>query len=189
MQPVSLQVALLKERLPELVLRPGMRVVARVVSQEAGRGVLALAGATLRAELPAELKAGERLRLEVSDVAADRVTMRLVESAGMPVAAPLPPPGEQRPRVRIDDEAPAKGAAEEREGVALVFESPRLGPMGLRLQLSGGGIVATVTARPGDPASIATAAADELREALAAVVGGPAEVTVRERRDPVDVYA
>jgi hypothetical protein len=191
---ISLPVALLRDEAPDLVLRPGMTLMARVVERHEGRGVISLANALLVAELPEQVRKGDTLRLQVQDTTAEQVTMRLLESAQqaqqLPPPVVLPLPGE--PRIRVaDDEAGEEGEPgdEPAESVALVYESPRLGPLDLRLELHKGAVRAVVGARSGEPHEIASGAADELREALASVTGKPAEVRVEERRDPLDVYA
>lgn len=191
---ISLPVALLRSEAPELVLRPGMTLMARVVERHGSRGVISLANALLVAELPEQVRKGDTLRLRVQDTSAEQVTMRLLESAQQaqqqapPVVLPLP--GEPRLRVADDEAGEEREEGDEpAESVALVYESPRLGPLDLRLELHAGGVRAVVGARAGEPHEIAAAAAGELREALASVTGKPAEVRVEERRDPLDVYA
>jgi hypothetical protein len=193
---ISLPLALLREEAPDLILRPGMTLMARVVERHEGRGVISMANALLVAELPEQVRKGDTLRLRVHDTTAEQVTMRLLETAqqAQQQAAPppvvLPLPGE--PRLRVADEDPGEGADggdEPAESVALVYESPRLGPLDLRLELREGAVRAIVGARAGEPHEIAASAADELRDALATVTGKPADVRVEERRDPLDVYA
>jgi hypothetical protein len=187
-EPIAVRVAMLREQLPGLSLRPGMTVVARVHEQQGGRGVLSLAGALLTAELPESVAEGERLRLQVQEVGAERIVLRLLSDAA-PTAVPLPLPGEPRLRVE-DDEARAKqrgGAGG--ESIALVYETPRLGALGLRLELSGAAVRVVVAAPAGEAHAAASAAAAELEEALARVTGKQAQVRVDERREPLDVYA
>ncbi|MDP9383764.1 MAG: hypothetical protein M3P50_00745, partial [Actinomycetota bacterium] len=85
MHPVSLDVALLRLQLPDLVLRPGMSVVARVASRGEGTAAsLVLAGALLKATVPAEVRAGETLRLTVAETSAERIVLRLEGSQAPP---------------------------------------------------------------------------------------------------------
>lgn len=186
--PIAVRVALLREQLPGLTLRPGMTVVARVLEQQAGRGLLSLAGAVLAAELPENVGEGDRLRLQVQDTSPERIVLRLL-SETPPSAVPLPLPGE--PRLRVDDEdaEAAQGRRGGGESIALVYETARLGSLGLRLELQGGSVKAVVAARAGEPHQLASSAAVELQEALARVTGKPAQVRVDERREPLDVYA
>src|SRR4051794_17879782 len=140
MDPIAVvDAALLRAELPELVLRPGHSVVARVASRGEGPlGVLILAGVPLRASLPEEVKVGETLRLTVTEVSPDRVVMRL-DAAAMAMAAPPPPP--QAPAARVGvDEAPRRrrGADGDEATVALRFETPALGRLDLRVELTSG---------------------------------------------------
>jgi hypothetical protein len=191
MDAVSLQAALLRAQLPDVTLRPGQKVVARVIEQQGGRGLISLAGATLAAQLPEEVEAGSKLRLQVDEVGPERVVLRTLEQAAVPLAVPLPLPTGEQAALRVDDEDEEQADARQGEGeaVALVYDTPRLGPLHLRLELTREAIRATVQARAGEPFELAEARAEELREALAAVTGREAAVTVRPRREPLDVYA
>ena len=186
--PIAVRVAMLREQLPGLSLRPGMTVVARVHEQQAGRGMLSLAGALLAAELPENVAEGDRLRLQVQDVSAERIVLRLVSDAAT-AAVPLPLPGEPRLRVEDDDTGAERGEKDGGESIALVYETERLSALGLRLELQGGNVRAVVAARAGTPHELASAAAAEFEEALARVTGKQAQVRVDERREPLDVYA
>ena len=75
MDLLRIQAALLRAQLPELVLRPGMTLPARVMERHGQMGLLLLAGTPLSAQLPDELKAGDRLRLRVEDVG-EQVVLR-----------------------------------------------------------------------------------------------------------------
>ena len=186
--PIAVRVAMLREQLPGLSLRPGMTVVARVHEQQAGRGTLSLAGALLAAELPENVAEGDRLRLQVQDVGAERIVLRLLSDAA-PTAVPLPLPGAPRLRVEDDDVATEQGGRGGGESISLVYETVRLGALGLRLELQGGSVRAVVAAPAGEPHELASAAAAELEAALARVTGKQAQVRVDERREPLDVYA
>src|SRR5215212_9484370 len=93
MDVLRVQAALLRANMPELVLRPGLMLPAKVLERAGTHGILLLAGTPLSAELPDELQAGARLRLRVEEVGADRVVLRAVEPGG-PAPAPVqaPPP-------------------------------------------------------------------------------------------------
>ena len=193
MQPIALQIATLQAQLPELVLRPGMTLPARLLERQGDFGVLLLKGAPLAAQLPAELAEGARMRLRVAEVTSDRVVLRVVDTT-----TPTPPGAAAVPHLPLPDGSAARVTVDEREGeggagrgttVILTYESPALGPSGLRVELRGGAIAAAVTAGMGEPFELASAGADELREALAEATGRPAEVRVLPRRDSVDVYA
>ena len=79
MEPVvGIKTLLLQTQLPEVTLRPGTSVVARVLSRGESHGVLVIAGVPLSAQLPEAVGlTGETLRLSVTDVTPDRVTLRL----------------------------------------------------------------------------------------------------------------
>jgi hypothetical protein len=181
--------ALLRAEMPDLVLRVGHSVVARVASRGDGPlGVLVLAGVPLRASLPDEVKAGETLKLTVAEVTPDRVVMRLDN----PAAVPLAPPLAQAPPARVGvDEAPRRrrGGGGDEASVALRFETPALGRLDLRVELTAGTVRATVGALPGRSFDLAEGGSGALREALAAKTARQASVQVVPRREPLDVYA
>ena len=193
---VSLDVALLKLALPELVLRPGMSVVARVASRADGNNTasLVLAGALLKATVPDEVRAGDVLRLSVAETSAERVVFKLEsglapppEALAQPVVAQPPPPVDPRA-------ADADGGGKDRHGdpdrpsVALAYETPALGRLDLRIERGPEGVVVSVTA-PAGAYALAHARATPLREALEAKLGVPASVRVLPRREPFDAYA
>jgi hypothetical protein len=188
--PIAVDALLLRTELPELVLRPGHSVVARVASRGEGPlGVLILAGVPLRASLPEEVKAGETLRLTVTEVSPDRIVMRM-DAAALAMAAPPPPP--QAPLARVGvDEAPQRrrGASGDEATVALRFETPALGRLDLRVELTAGSVRATVGATPGRSYDLADGRSGALRDALAAKTARQASVVVVPRREPLDIYA
>jgi hypothetical protein len=181
--------ALLRAEMPDLVLRVGHSVVARVASRGDGPlGVLVLAGVPLRASLPDEVKAGETLKLTVAEVTPERVVMRLDN----PAAVPLAPAPAQAPPARVGvDEAPRRrrGAGGDEASVALRFETPALGRLDLRVELTAGTVRATIGAVPGRSFELAEGGSGELRESLAAKTARQASVQVVPRREPLDVYA
>jgi hypothetical protein len=202
MDLLRVEAALLRAQLPELVLRPGMTLPARVIERHGRMGLLLLAGTPLSAQLPDQLRAGDRLRLRVEDVG-EQVVLRTVEApAGAAAAAPppdagaqfaLPLPGGRRAEVRVTERAPERRGECEPAAVALSYDSPALGTLDLRLvqQPGGAGVQVTVGATAGAPEERARAAADELRRALAEATGLPASVRVigRPPRPRVDLYA
>src|SRR5918992_1332787 len=180
---VAVQTLLLRAQLPELPLRPGASVVARVLSRGETHGVLVIAGIPLTAELPERVGAtGETLKLSVSEVTPERVTLQLDQ-----VLPATTQPAASRPRARvIVDEPPRRTTAggEERATVALSFSSDALGRLDLRLELGGGRVRADVQAAAGAPFEAADAAAPRLRDGLAARTGLAADVRITPRRDP-----
>ena len=184
---VAVQTQLLRAQLPELVLRPGTSVVARVLSRGDAHGVLVIAGIPLTAQLPAEVGAkGETLRLSVSEVTPERVTLQLDPAV---VAAPPPPP-EFKARVQVQDPPrTVRVGEEERSTVALSFTSEALGRLDLRLEVGGNRVRAAVEAPAGRAFELADAAAGRLEDGLHARTGLDAEASITPRREPLDVYA
>jgi hypothetical protein len=190
MEPVvGIQTLLLRAQLPEVTLRPGTSVVARVLSRGESHGVLVIAGVPLAAQLPAEIgKTGETLRLSVTDVTPERVTMRLDQVVN-PTAQPPPAPAD-RARVTVQDPPrTVRVGGEERSTVALSFSSPSLGRLDLRLELAGTRLTAAVEAPAGRSFDLADAAAGRLQDGLHARTGLEAAVQVTPRREPLDLYA
>ena len=185
---VAIKTLLLQAQFPELTLRPGASIVGRVLSRGADHGVLVIAGVPLTAQLPAEIgKAGETLRLKVSEVTPERVTLQLDE-----VLTPLgqPPPAAERPRVTVQEPPrTVRVDGEERSTVTLSFQSEALGRLDLRLEVGGTRVRAGVEAPPGRSYELADAAAARLQASLHAGTGLEADVRVTRRRDPLDLYA
>ena len=191
---LQLEAALLRRQLPDLLLRPGMTLFARVAEREGRHGIIVLAGSPLVAELPEEVQVGDKLRLLVQDTRGDRVAMRLIQE--QPAAAPqtpvvaLPLPDGTQARIHVDDEAD-DGAADDPEhaSISIGYESPALGAVGFVLSLAPGAVVVRAELAAGEPFDLASEAADELRSRLSAATGRAAEVTVVPRRQPLDLYA
>ena len=100
-------------------------MVARNISRGEGHGVLVIAGIPLTAQLPTEIgRTGETLRLSVSDVTPERVTLQLEQV--VPPAGRPPPPPTQSARVRVRrSRTPSASDGEERSTVALSFHRRR----------------------------------------------------------------
>jgi hypothetical protein len=200
MDVLRVQAALLRAQLPELVLRPGMTLPARVMERHGQMGLLLLAGTPLSAKLPDELQAGDRLRLRVEDVG-EQVVLRTVESpAQQQQAQPTPPPELALPlpngahaELRVTEKADERRGEDESVAVALDYDSPALGTLDMRLVLQpgGGGLQVTVGATAGAPEDRVRGAAEELRRALADATGLPATVRVvgRTPKARVNLYA
>jgi hypothetical protein len=191
MEPVvAIKTLLLQSQLPEVTLRPGTSVVGRVLSRGESHGVLVIAGIPLTAQLPEEVgRTGETLRLSVSDVTPERVTLQLeqVIPAGAQPAAERTAP----PRVQVEDPPrTVRVGGEERSTVALSFHSEALGRLDLRLELVAGQRVhAAIEAAAGRPFTLAHRASARLQDGLHARTGLEAAVRVTPRREPLDVYA
>jgi hypothetical protein len=185
---IALDALALRAQLPELTLREGASVVARVAAREAGHGVIVLAGVPLVAKLPPEVEAGQTLHLKIAEVTADQVTLRLDQQAMLAAAAQ--PPATPPPARLLVEEPPRRGAeGEESATVALAFDSAVLGRLDLRVDLARGTVSAGVAAPPGAALDLATEAAGRLQDALAERTGRSAQVRVTPRRDPFDAYA
>ena len=187
-EQIALDALALRAKLPELTLREGASVVARVAAREAGHGVIVLAGVPLVAQLPPEVQAGQTLHLKIAEVTADQVTLRLDQQAML--AAQAPPPAAPPPPRLVVEEPPRRGAGgEETATVSLAFDSAVLGRLDLRVDLARGNVSASVAAPAGAALELATEAAGRLQDALAERTGRAAQVRVTPRRDPFDAYA
>jgi hypothetical protein len=185
--------ALLRVEVPELVLRPGMTLAARVAERSGQRGILMLAGHPLSAQLPDQVKAGDKLRLQVMEATSERVVMKLVEeSAQQPdqnTVVPVPLPDGKLAQLVVDDR---EGEGRRERGaatVAITYRSPSLGAVDFRLAIEGGSLVVGVRAGLGVPHDLAREGMEELREALARATGRAVQVAVSPRHDPFDAYA
>jgi hypothetical protein len=184
---VAVRTLLLQQAMPDLSLRPGASVVARVASRGDLNGVLVLAGVPLTAQLPDEVEAGATLRLKVREVTPERVTLQLD-------GPPIPPPPAQ-PRqdttARVEVQDPPRRRVEqgeERSSVVLGFQSAELGRLDLRIELTAGR-VEVIVETPAQVHDLVQDEAERLRDGLTARVQREANVEVRPRREPVDLYA
>jgi hypothetical protein len=192
---LQLEAALLRRQMPDLLLRPGMTLFARVAERQGQHGIIVLAGSPLVAQLPDSVQAGDKLRLLVEDTRGERVTMKLVpDQPANQVHTPtigLPLPDGTHARFRVDDqEGEGRGGEDpEHASIAISYESPALGNVGMLLSLVPGGVTVQASLPAGRPAEIAAGAAEELRARLAEATWRQAEVTVVPRREPLDLYA
>jgi hypothetical protein len=186
---VALDALALRAQFPELTLREGASVVARVAARHEAHGVIVLAGIPLAAELPPEVREGQTLHLRVQEVTEERVTLRLDPQAAQLAPAPPPPPPRQANLAVAEPPRRPPGGDEAAATVALAFESPVLGRLDLRIDLSRGAVQATVEAPAGRPFELASEAAARLEDALAGKTARPATVRVSARREPFDAYA
>ena len=185
-EAIQLSAAILRNQAPDLVLRLGSTVAARVLERHAGRGLISIGNAILAAELPEQVKAGDSLKLVVHEATPDKVVLKLVRedqpAPPVPIWTPLP----NGARIFVTDEEHRDKAG---HSVAVTYNSPVLGAFRFRLSLDQRAVAVTVRAAPGAPLEAAKEAADDLREALTRVTGRTANVTVLPREDPVDLYA
>ena len=188
-EQIALDALALRAKLPELTLREGASVVARVAAREAGHGVIVLAGVPLVAKLPPEVETGQTLHLRVAEVTPEQVTLRLDQAAMLAQQQQLAPPAPRPPQVSVG-EPPRRGAGgEESATVSLAFDSAVLGRLDLRIDLARGIVSARVDVPSGATLALAEEAAGRLRDALAGTTGRAAQVHVAARRDPFDAYA
>ena len=187
MEPIAVAAAILREQMPDVTLRPGSTVVARVASLHDQRAVIVLAGVPLTAEVPPGVENGATLRLKVREVTPERVTLQIDPQAVPPQA---PPPQAQPPRVVVD-EPPHRGRGEDGEPadiVSLSFTSPTLGRIDLRLELNGVRLLTDITTPAGPATDLATGSSERLRANLEGKGLDPT-VRVRPRRQSFDGYA
>jgi hypothetical protein len=194
MDMLRVEAALLRNLLPDLVLREGMRIVASVAERAGQKGIIVLAGMPLAAQLPDEVQVGDVLRLVVDESTPDRVVLRIADQAAAPPPAPpvaaVPLPGGAAARITVDERDAGGSGAREHHEVRLTYASAALGPLELHLALAGPEAVrVNVRARAGAPFELAERNAAELAEAIGAATGKPAQVSVSPRHDPLDVYA
>jgi hypothetical protein len=193
---LQLEAALLRRQLPDLLLRPGMTLFARVAEREGRHGIIVLAGSPLVAELPDEVQVGDKLRLLVQDTRGERVAMKLVpEQATAPPQTPvvgLPLPDGTHARVTVEE----KDAGDEHgdgdgqhASITIGYSSPALGQIGFVLSLAPGAVLVRAELAQGTAFEMASDAADALRTRLGEATGRAAEVTVVPRREPLDLYA
>src|SRR3954452_20836500 len=185
--------ALLRVEVPELVLRPGMTLAARVAERSGSRGILMLAGRPLSAQLPDEVQAGDKLRLQVMEATSERVVMKLVDEgaqqASQPTVVPVPLPDGRLAQLVVD-EREGEGRREASQAmVAITYRSPALGAVDFRLAIEGRMLTVGVKAAAGTPHDLAVQSAQELKDALERATGRSVQVAVSPRRDPFDAYA
>src|SRR4051794_40278351 len=189
---LQLEAALLRRQMPDLLLRPGMTLFARVAEREGRHGIIVLAGSPLVAELPDEGQVGDKLRLLVQDTRGERVAMKLVQ--GQPAAAPqtavvgLPLPDGSEARLAVE-EREADPDDPENASISISYDSPALGAVGFNLSVAPGAVSVRAELAAGEPFELASEAAEELKARLAEATGRTASVTVVPRREPLDLYA
>jgi hypothetical protein len=188
---VAVRTLLLQQAMPELPLRPGASVVARVASRGDLNGVLVLAGVPLSAQLPREVESGATLRLKVREITPERVTLQLDGPPIPPPPAEAPAPPRHDGTARVDVQDPPRRRVqdgEERSSVVLGFQSAELGRLDLRIELTAGKVEVVVDT-PAQVHDLVQDEAERLRDGLTVRVQRAADVTVRPRREPVDLYA
>ena len=141
---LQLEASLIRRQLPDLLLRPGMTLFARVAEREGRHGIIVLAGSPLVAELPDEVQVGDKLRLLVQDTRGEKVAMKLIQE--QPAAAPhtpvvgLPLPDGMQARLTVE-EREADPDDPEHASISISYDSPALGAVGFNLSLAPGTVV------------------------------------------------
>lgn len=201
MDPIAVDVRLIRAVLgAELRVAPGRAMMARVVNvNPMGRGALSIAGVLIDAKLPPGVQAGQDLRLVVRHVSPEQVVLGIAQDAGAAAAqaqaaVDLPGGGHLRVTERdADAEADSDRAAAPGTGrhvLALAYDAPAVGTIDLRFDLDPHSLRVNATLAAGVPATSATDAAGELRDALSQALGGrPVTVEITPRREPLDLYA
>jgi hypothetical protein len=190
---LQLEAALLRRQMPDLLLRPGMTLFARVAEREGRHGIIVLAGSPLVAELPDEVQVGDKLRLLVQDTRGERVAMRLVQE--QPTAPPqtpvvgLPMPDGSQARLTVEEREASGKDSPENASITISYAAPALGLVGFKLALAPGAVSVQAELAAGQPFELASEAADSLRDRLAEATGRAAQVSVVPRREPLDLYA
>ena len=191
--PIAVAAALLRAQMPDVTLREGATLMARVASRGDSHAVIVLAGIPLTAQVPPEVQAGATLKLKVQEITPERVTLRIdpqQPAMQAPTVANAPPPLELRAHLAVEERPARKRGAdgEPADVVALAFNSPTLGRLDLRLELRGERVLAEVTTPAGRPHVVASNAAERLRAKLEEV-GLEATVKILPRHTPLDLYA
>src|SRR5215210_7740843 len=199
MDPIAVTAALVRAQMPDVPLREGATLMARVASRGESHAVIVLAGIPVTAQIPPDVQAGATLKLKVQEVTPERVTLRIdpqqpaqvqAPQTPMPTVGLAPPAPPVQPHVQVE-EAPARrrGAdGEPADVVSLAFTSPALGRLDLRLELRGERLLTEITTPAGRPHAIANEGAERLRATLEAA-GLEATVKIRPRHEPLDLYA
>ena len=196
-QPLlQVEAAFFRRAMPDLILREGSTLAARVAERHGKHGIITLGGTPLLAELPDGVKTGDTLQLLVADTRGEKVVMRLLqenaaEQAPSPALNLTQPDGSQA-RLTVDEDGSGEGGGgrdREQAAVALTYETLRLGPVGLRLEIAPGVVRVRAEVTAGRVYDLADDASDQLRSRLSAITGRAAEVTVVPRRDSIDAYA
>ena len=193
---LQVEAAFFRRQMPDLLLREGSTLAARVAERQGKHGIITLAGHPLVAELPDGVKTGDTLRLLVADLTGEKVVMKLVHEQPTPPAHPATvtiaqPDGSRAHLVVEDDGQEEGGGGRDRDtaSIGLTYQTARLGPVGLRLEISPGAVRVRAEVRAGDVYDLADDASDALRSRLVELTGRAAEVTVVPRHDHIDAYA
>ncbi len=195
---IAVNAMLLRAAAPDLALIPGRSLMASVIERGPQHvGIINLAGAILTAELPEDVRPGDRLRLVVRESTNERLLMQIAPpreaqqtaaSTQSPAPAELNLPGGRSIALveRHKGSRGAVGAAE--ESVTLRLRLPALGEVELHVALDAAKARVRVQL-PAEAVALGTQRSQELRAALESRIGRPADVAVAPRHRPLDVYA
>ena len=149
MDPIAVTAALLRAQLPDVPIREGASMMARVASQGEGHAVIVIAGIPVTAQLPPEVQAGATLRLKVQEVTPERVMLQIEPQQPQPRRSGrgIPRPGDRprSPRRNLQanvevEEPPARRRGADGEpptSSRSPSNRPTLGRLDLRLELRG----------------------------------------------------
>ncbi len=198
-------------------LMVGETLGGRITVSPTGERMLMIAGIRIPATLPADLPAGQALRLQVTESSIEKLVLQVVRdvaaSPDQPIAGPrelsqsqpasvvqspvttVPMPTGATARVWVDPDGSAgdghDGARAEkaRTGSMVVrYDSPVLGRVDVVLRLGGDRLEATVLAPAGEPLSHIRSSSAQLREALLVAAKVPVSLqTAGRTEDAVNV--
>ena len=193
MDPIAVTAALLRNQLPDVTIREGASLLARVASKGERHAVIVIAGIPVTAQVPPDVQAGATLRLKVQEVTPERVTLQIAPDQASPnqvIGTFTPAPQPVQARVEVEERPARRQGAdgEPADIVSLAFTSPTLGRLDLRLELRGDRLLTEITTPAGRPNAIANEGAERLRARLEDK-GLEATVNVRPRHQPLDLYA
>ena len=206
MDPIAVTAALLRNQLPDVTIREGASLMARVASKGEGHAVIVIAGHPGHGEAAARgagrrdaqaqgagghAGAGDAADRAAAARTAPRPRQPATQASPGPVIGTFAPAMQPLAAKVEVEERPARrrGAdGEPADVVSLAFTSPTLGRLDLRLELRGERLLTEITTPAGRPHAIANEGAERLRATLEAA-GLEATVKVRPRHQPLDLYA
>ena len=101
MDPIAVTAALLRAQLPDVPIREGASLMARVASRGETHAVIVIAGLPVTAKLPPEVEAGAVLKLKVKEVTAERVTMQIDQPPQTAANLQTPVIGQATPQAHL----------------------------------------------------------------------------------------
>ncbi|MDO8184473.1 hypothetical protein Q5424_03270 [Conexibacter sp. JD483] len=196
---IAVNAMLLRAAAPDLALIPGRSLMASVIERGPQNvGIINLAGAILTAELPEDVRPGDRLRLVVRESTNERLLMQIAPPReAQHAAATLQPPAPAEVNlpggraIALVERRTGRGggaAGGEEEAVALRLRLPALGEVELHVSQDAAATRVRVLLAP-EAVALGAQRSQQLRAALEARIGRPADVAVAPRRQPLDVYA